>query len=652
MIVLKNLSKSFREKEVLKNINVEFKQGLNFIIGPSGSGKTTLLKILSGIDRNYKGKIFIDSKELKFLTEEELNEYHYNSVGFIWQDFKLIEHLTVEENVILPLDLLEVSEEFKKKRVNLILKQLDLDGLANKSVSKLSGGQKQRVSIARAIIKNPDIIIADEPTGALDKNTSEKIMNALRDLSKEKTVIIVTHDKSLVDEYSNCFELKDWSLNQISIGKNIKEKKQSKKMVKPRLSLINSCKRALNNIKGLKLRFIATALILAISSYLVLINVNSTLSNQNNDIFKKLIDERGNTLKNIEISTSAIGSMLTDSEKEETSMEIEQNVSKAFEKYKNDSRVEALIADSSIDNMSVTIDGVVKDYKIESSNSAPVLNEIIEGRLPSLNDKEVAVSKKFLENIGMSNENAIGKKINIKGTIFDWSSGNPVEKEVSIDNATIVGVIDSSVKYVYSNGKTYETELEDSFFYSLSIINTIRGLSNDNKNVSFTLRVKNVEDILPIVDELKSMGITALGEFEEIRDILSMNYSTESQAGALTMILGILAVIIMLTIAIINSYLRKTEIGILKINGYSKGSIFKLTLMEYLIVSVISFIILLILFPIIRNFSPKISIEFSLIQVIKGVIIVIVQALIIGTISSCIYKFIDIEKTLMGSRRG
>lgn len=651
MIVLKNLSKSFRKKEVLKNINVEFKQGLNFIIGPSGSGKTTLLKILSGIDRNYKGKIFIDSKELKFLTEEELNEYHYNSVGFIWQDFKLIEYLTVEENVILPLDLSGAPEEFKKKKVNLILKQLDLDGLANKIVSKLSGGQKQRVSIARAIIKNPDIIIADEPTGALDKNTSEKIMNILRALSKEKTVIMVTHDKSLVDEYSNCFELKDGNLNQISIGKNIKEKKQSKSLIKPRLSLINSCKRALNNIQGLKLRFIATALILAISSYLVLINVNSTLSNQNNDIFKKLINERGNTLKNISIPTSAIGSISVNSENEETSQEIEQNVSKAFEKYKNDSRIEGLIVDSSINNMSITIDGVVKDYKIESSNSAPVVNEIIEGRLPNLNDKEVTVSKKFLENIGISNENAIGKKINIKGTIFDWSSGKPVEKEVSIDNATIVGVIDSSIKYVYSNGTTYETELEDSFFYSLSIINTIRGLSNDNKNVSFTLRIKNVEDILPIVDELKSMGITALGEFEEIRDILSMNYSTESQAGALTMILGILAVIIMLTIAIINSYLRKNEIGVLRINGYSKVSIFKLTLMEYLITSVISFMILLILFPIVRYFSPKISIEFSLIQVIKGVSIVIVQALIIGTISSFIYKFIDIEKTLMGSRR-
>lgn len=651
MIILKDLSKKFSEKYIFKNLNAEFKNGLNFIIGPSGSGKTTFLRILSGIDKNYEGELIINSKNLKFFNEKELNRYYYNSIGFIWQDFKLIEHLTVAENVLLSLNLSEISEDLKKDKLILTLKKLGINHLYNKKVNKLSGGERQRVSIARAIIKNPDIIIADEPTSALDKNSSKKIINILKELSKTKLVIIVTHDKGLIDKNSNCFELNDGKLTQICTSKYIGEKISNKFITIPKLYLKNAFIMALNNIKGLILRFISITIILVISSCLLFINLNNTFSNKNEEIFNNLINERGNVLKDISIPTSAIGTFGLDTTNNKTSQEIEQDVSKVLEKYKNDTRIEGIFFDKKIDGMNVSIDGIIDNYKVENSNSPSVLNKIIKGRLPNLEGKEIAVNKKFLNNIGIKNDNAIGKKINIKGKIIDWSTGKPIEKDCSIDDAIIVGVIDSSIKYRYPNGKEIEYEPEDAFFYSLNIINTISGVKNDNKNVSFTLRVKNVKDLLLIVKEIQTMGITPLGEFEQVKDILSLNNVTNHQSVALTIIVGVLALIIMLIISIINAYLRKKEISILKINGYSKINIFKITLMEYSFIACISLIILLIIFIFINQIFYSTFIKNLLIQVLELITIITFQVLAMCGLTSYVYSHINIEKTLIGCKR-
>ena len=168
MLSLIEIKKVFGNEIVLNHLSGDFQKGLNFIYGPSGSGKTTLLNIISGMDQNFEGDVYFNNQSMKRFTKKELSDYYYNSIGFIWQDYQLIEYLSVECNIDLVLSLSNLNKAERKMKVAKVLEELGLSGLAKMKVAKLSGGQKQRVAIARALVKDPEIIIADEPTKHLD----------------------------------------------------------------------------------------------------------------------------------------------------------------------------------------------------------------------------------------------------------------------------------------------------------------------------------------------------------------------------------------------------------------------------------------------------------------------------------------------------
>ena len=168
MLSLIEIKKVFGNEIVLNHLSGDFQKGLNFIYGPSGSGKTTLLNIISWMDQNFEGDVYFNSQSMKRFTKKELYDYSYNSIGFIWQDYQLIEYLSVECNIDLVLSLSNLNKAERKMKVAKVLEELGISGLAKMKVAKLSGGQKQRVAIARALVKDPEIIIADEPTKHLD----------------------------------------------------------------------------------------------------------------------------------------------------------------------------------------------------------------------------------------------------------------------------------------------------------------------------------------------------------------------------------------------------------------------------------------------------------------------------------------------------
>lgn len=655
MLDLKNINKRFDNVQVLKNLNLEIKGGLNFIVGPSGSGKSTLLKIISGIDNEYDGEVFYKGKNLKSFSSNELNSYYYNSVGFIWQNFQLINHLSVEDNVKAVLELEDISNEEKDKKVASILKRLAIEGLAKKSVSKLSGGQKQRVAIARALVKDPEIIIADEPTGALDKKTSNLIMNALSRIAKERTVIVVTHDKSLVTDDSNCFLLKDGVISQIDDSGKTKVSREKKKMVKPSLSLGRAAVQGIKNFKGLFMKFALTSLILMLSSYFLLLNLSGTVVNEQEAILNNLIEEKGDILRNINLYSSVISAGGTDnSDDKNPTLDIEQNVANALKKYKDDSRIEYFVPLDTVNNMKVTIDGVVKDYSVENSNNAPFVNGIVAGRLPKQDGREVAVSKLFVERLKLKPEDVIGKTISISGEGYDWSSGEPKVVSTKVDNLNIVGVVDTTIKYTGPYGDNMEFELEDSFIYGLDVVGEIREQTKKSSdNISFTIRVKDIKDVMTIVDELSKEGLTPMGEFESVKDILKINTTTKEQSGSLTVIIAAIAIIVTLAVTIINGYLRKSEFAILKINGYSKGSIVNLNIMEYLLISLVSAVAFVIEVPLINNLSKSI-LDMAVSgenTTVLGIGIVIIQGLIMGVISSVITSSIKTTNNLITGDR-
>ncbi|MEA2017976.1 MAG: ABC transporter ATP-binding protein [Campylobacterota bacterium] len=207
----KNILKTYGDKAILKDFNLSVKKGEFLgIVGPSGSGKSTLLSILATLDIADNGKLFFDNIDLTKLSKDEISTIRNEEFGFIFQHSNMLMHLNVKDNIALPFYYGKYANELEiEKRVNLLLSKVGLDGYANNEVKFLSGGEQQRAAIARALIKNPKIIFADEPTGNLDEKNSIKVLDMLKDLvnEDEKTIIIVTHDPLVIKYCTRVIEL-------------------------------------------------------------------------------------------------------------------------------------------------------------------------------------------------------------------------------------------------------------------------------------------------------------------------------------------------------------------------------------------------------------------------------------------------------------
>ena len=217
LIALRGLNRSFSTQRVLRNVSIDFpKNGLFAILGDSGSGKSTLLNIISMLDVGYGGECRIMGKESKALSEQERLGFRLQNIGYVFQGFNLLELESALSNVLLPLDAVSLEENhFKKGRAKKLLSYVGLKGKENQAVNTLSGGEKQRVAIARALVNDPPIILADEPTGALDENNASSVMALLKSIAKKRLVIIVSHDESLMKEYAeHIIHIKDGEANE------------------------------------------------------------------------------------------------------------------------------------------------------------------------------------------------------------------------------------------------------------------------------------------------------------------------------------------------------------------------------------------------------------------------------------------------------
>ena len=210
MIKIEKIDKYFNrfkrnQIHVINNTSLEFgDNGLVALLGPSGSGKTTLLNVIGGLDKVRKGKIYINGKKITQRLQFCIDKTRNLNIGYIFQDYKLVENLSVYDNVSLALKMVGIKDKKEiDKRVCYVLDKVGMLRYKKRPCSMLSGGERQRVGIARAIVKNPSIIIADEPTGNLDSKNSVEIMNIIKAISKEKLVVLVTHETNLAKFYAD-----------------------------------------------------------------------------------------------------------------------------------------------------------------------------------------------------------------------------------------------------------------------------------------------------------------------------------------------------------------------------------------------------------------------------------------------------------------
>ena len=266
MLEIKNISKSYVTgtftQKALDNFSLKFRrEEFVSILGQSGSGKTTLLNIIGGLDKYDEGDLIINDKSTKSFKEKDWDAYRNNCIGFIFQNYNLITHISILENIEMGMTLSGVGSKEKREKALEALKKVGLEEHAHKKPNQLSGGQMQRVAIARALATDPDIILADEPTGALDSKTSQQIMKLIKEISKDKLVIMVTHNRQLAEEYSTrIVELKDGKLISDSNPiKKVEKDAETFSIRKTAMSFLTALKLSFNNIKTKKGRTALTA---------------------------------------------------------------------------------------------------------------------------------------------------------------------------------------------------------------------------------------------------------------------------------------------------------------------------------------------------------------------------------------------------------
>ena len=268
MLTLKNIHKKYYTNdssvEALKGVSISFRESeFVSILGPSGGGKTTLLNIIGGLDHYTEGDLIINGTSTKAYDDSDWDTYRNHSVGFVFQSYNLIPHQTVLSNVELALTLTGVSREERRKRATEALEAVGLGDQLKKKPAEMSGGQMQRVAIARALVNDPDILLADEPTGALDTQTSIQVLDLLKEIAKDKLVIMVTHNPELAERYSTrIVKLRDGEIidDTNAFEPDEQERKSTAdKVKKPSMSFFTALSLSLNNLMTKKTRTILTA---------------------------------------------------------------------------------------------------------------------------------------------------------------------------------------------------------------------------------------------------------------------------------------------------------------------------------------------------------------------------------------------------------
>ena len=569
MLELKNVCKKY-DREVLKKINLKFEnKGFICLVGESGSGKTTLLNIIGGLEQPDSGKVIFNGNNIKNIDS---SFYSNQLVSFINQNYNLIDKYTVLENILLPIELRRIRSPCN---VDNILKMLGIYSLKNKKVISLSGGEKQRVAIARCIVQNTRVILADEPTGALDSENAYSVMRILKNLSKQKLVIVVTHNIELANSFANdIIKINDGKIySKLKvINKNKYSKIKCNRKIK--LSFIKLVKYAIKNLNNKLLRNILTILAFTIGllSLGIVLSIktgfNKELDSLNKSSFfnyplviskNNYVDDFSNKVENKNGVNVKKGSFVTN-EIDDKLISLVNNIDKKY------------------------VNGITYyrdiDYEFKSISYVNPSNNyfyLVSGRMPEnknevmiLYDEEDSISDKLYNYLDVSNNGLINNvfKVNDKELIITGivKSNNDYFKSLS-------GIL-------YSND-LFDNEITDIYIYA-------NNLNSKNK----------------IKDLLKDYEI-----FDNAEEVVNLTKKMVDGISLVLILFSVISLIVSMIMIFVISYIsvmeRNKDIGIYKSIGFRNKDIKNLFIIENLIIGMCSFYLTMIFILLVSNVINK-----------------------------------------------
>lgn len=538
MIELNNISKKYGDQIVLDGFSYTFgENGITCLLGASGSGKSTLLNLLAGFDREYSGKILVDGQALSELSDEDLCEYRKHTIGFVFQEYHLLTGYTVLENILLAAELTCQDNAKNREWALSLLRRLNIEEKASEKIENLSGGQKQRVAIARALAGNPQVILADEPTGALDRKTADEIMAILSEIAKQSPVLIITHDRKICDYADEVVTIED---GKCRVWKEAKKQAVTVLMQKEALPdvPVSMFKRALHNFKTHLKRFLGVSLAVTIAVCAILMSFSS----------QNIIEEKINHFeqKNTAFSWGQI--LLKENDKVEDVLSLLERSPDIQQYY-----IQYPVPECKIEFGGHSLSVSPKQFGSISNESMNI------GVMPR--DGEIAITPSLAKQFAQDIRTLIGKEI-----VF--SCGNFSRK------LQISGIYSGSFDDYYLDAKT-EQEL----------YGTLQG---DESPVSVTYQVNGFDEVLEVVAQLTEQGIVPITAAKQVESLKE----TFLQLQTMFILVSVFIVVIALTISgmllMKLARMRSGEIGLLMALGYHRGQIQKMLLWESLLLSSLS----------------------------------------------------------------
>ncbi|AGF54966.1 ABC-type lipoprotein export system ATPase subunit/ABC-type antimicrobial peptide transport system permease subunit [Clostridium saccharoperbutylacetonicum] len=586
LLELKNINKYYKlngNKKVyaLNNINLNFHKGeLVSVIGESGSGKSTLMNLIGGLDSEYSGEVIVDGKNIKKYEIKELDKYRKNTVGFIFQSFNLISHLSILDNVTIAMTLSNVRKKERVTRAKEILNELGLINHIYKKPNQLSGGQKQRVAIARALVNDPEMIIADEPTGSLDSKTSMKVLEILRKIAENgKLVIMVTHSEKVASYSSRVISIADGMIIEdreiFKLESSVNEEKVKVNKKGQKLSIISSIMLAIVNMKRKLIRNILISIGASIGIMGVILmlsfgnGVKAYFNNTMNSYVNPLVIEvnmSSDDTETVNLDIAAVQKPNINTQKT-----FEEEDIQALSKIENVSSIEKGYNIISMGVNSLTYNNKTSNLMRLSTVSSNIINSNIkEGALPK--GGEILINKSASDKLG---DDVIGKKISMHILV----------NQKIIDKQFVVSGI-----YTAVGGDL--TSIMKSAFLNYS---DLENLYSENK---YTLKPNAVyintsseKYTTAIKDKVREMGYSVSSQEEMMKlfdQMISILTYVLSGIAAISLVVSAIMIIVVMYISVVE---RTKEIGIIKAIGARRKDIRRIFVCEAFLIGVFSGII-------------------------------------------------------------